>query len=128
MTQTIDPQVDSLYGGDDVRQRAEAWARARGLRLSDRSRCACGLYRRSDYSGWCSPDDYVLLDHARIWNLDRQPVLLLAHSYASRQQIEELALLYAAQHDLKVTIGDPADDWYGAGAIPIRYERAQVNT
>lgn len=122
------PDVATLYGDDSTRARAAVWAARHGLTLSQRSaRCAHGLLgRQHDDPARCSPDPYVLLDHARVWNRDGRPALLLAHSYAQREDIEELAPVYAKEFGLVVTIGDPDDDWYGAAAVPIRYESVRA--
>jgi len=128
---------EAAWAQEQRRQRAAvaAWASARGLRESARGgRCLHTLLgrrglkcpRSGPYRD-CSADDYVLLDHARLWLRHGRPAILLAHSYDRLERIQELAAAYVAPYNprfnINVVIGDPEDDWYGAGTIPIRYER-----
>jgi hypothetical protein len=117
--------AEHVYGGPGVQERAAAWATERGLtRSSTCWRCAHGLTRRGRH--WpcgCASFDRIL-DHANLWVRAGRPAVLLTHPYYTPADLTEEAEAYAADHGLTVTIGDPADAWYGLGTTPVRFEVA----
>lgn len=118
--------ADRIYGTDDTRKRAAIWAGDRGYRLSGTHwRCAHGLLRLGRRFP-CGCGGYRrLLDHANIWVRGGTPAVLLAHSYLDLAEVTEQANAYATEHRLVVVVGDPADGWYGAGTVPVRFERQE---
>lgn len=103
---------------------AATWARANGLRPDPRLRkyrCAHGLLRKRP--PWpCCREHQELLDHARLWLDDHGPAVLLAHTYLRQATAVRLAARYADEHGLTALVGDPADAWYGFGAVSVRFE------
>lgn len=109
----------------------QRWAETRGVKESHRrwSDCLHGLVGRGAPSRsmncGCPRGDSELLDHARLWNRGGRPAFLLAHVYGDVSPWSEgwvRAQEYADAFGVRVVVGDPADDWYGFGTTPLRYE------
>lgn len=118
----ISPNSDKfrVYGGDDVVERARAWALdCHYLLVSGLPACAHGLYLMQSCPHDRCQNEFRQLDHASLWVPD--PVLyrpfLLTHPYADT--IDKETELYAAAHGLDLD-AYVHENWYGNGTIPIR--------
>lgn len=125
----IPPHSDEfrVYGGDDVVERARAWALAnRYLLARGVPACAHGFYMLS----MCPHRDTCLqfeqFDHVSLWVPDsisqRNPPFLLSHPYAD--EIGDDTRFYAKAHGLVIDRFSD-DNWYGTGTIPIRLSLPQ---
>jgi hypothetical protein len=113
--------AETLYGTEETRAGAAHWARGRGLhRSTGYWQCAHGLLRRG--RRWpCGCEHASIVDHRSLWVSDGRPVVLITHPYPYPTLAAD-ARLYAEMHGLAVVIGDDGDAWYGAGAVPVRFE------
>jgi hypothetical protein len=113
-------------------ERAREWAAQCGVKESQRwyRDCLHGLTGQRPRSGLslncdCPRGDSETLDHSRLWNRDGKPAFLLAQVYGdvSPESVGAARVAeYAASFGVRAVIGDPADDWYGFGTTPVRYE------
>jgi len=125
--QLIPPLAEefTLYGGKETVERARAWALDHRYLLTDGiPKCAHGLYLLDSCPHGACRSHFPQLDHASVW-VPAEPTaaerpFLLSHPYS--KEIAAATRTYGDAHGLIVS-SDPwrGDDWYGHGAIPIRF-------
>ena len=121
--QLIPPLADgfTVYGGDDVVERARAWALAHHYLLADGlPRCVHGFYAMQGCPASCY-GTWDALDHVNLWvpetYADGAP-FLLSHPYVDPPDVDIRP--YAAAHGLRVDVNRPGDRWHNDATCSVR--------